>query len=44
MKTADRLKISPEAARDMVLSGKTHAGALAGMGILGSIDDTEEQY
>jgi hypothetical protein len=34
MKAADRLGISPEAARDLVLSGKAGAGLLAG-GVLG---------
>ena len=37
MKTAKRLKISPQDARDRVLSGKEYAGALAGMGISGML-------
>lgn len=37
MKTAKRLKISPQDARDLVLSGKEYAGALAGMGISGML-------
>ena len=36
MKTAKRLGISPEAARDRVLMGKEYAGAAAGAGVLGA--------
>ena len=45
--TAKRLGISPERARDLILMGKTHAGAAAGatigLGSIASLGDSESQ-